>query len=259
MTGTHPLDLTGQVALVTGGNSGIGLGMAEGLARAGADVCIWGRSAEKNKAAVDQLAAHGTRVTAGQVDISDEKAVVDGFTQVVEEFGRLDSCFANAALANSMTNPRYLDSTLEQWRDLMRVDVDGAYLTTREAARHMVELGNGGSIVLTSSIAALFGSPREQAYATAKAGVLALARSLAVEFGRYGIRANAVLPGWTRSPVFDGWLDNPAVSEKVMARIPLRRWGTPEDWAGVAVYLASPASSFHTGDCLRIDGGFGVF
>jgi NAD(P)-dependent dehydrogenase (short-subunit alcohol dehydrogenase family) len=234
--------------------------MADGLARAGADVCIWGRNPEKNQAAVEQLAQHGSRVEARQVDIADENAVVDGFVRLVDEFGRLDSCFANAALANSMTNPRFLDSTLEEWRDLMRVDLEGAYLTTREAARHMVELGNGGSIVLTSSIAALFGSPREQAYATAKAGVLALARSLAVEFGRHGIRANAVLPGWTRSPVFDGWLEkDPAVSERILPRIPLRRWGTPEDWAGVAIYLASPASSFHTGDCLRIDGGFGVF
>ena len=256
---SHPLDLTGQVALVTGGNSGIGLGMADGLARAGADVCIWGRNPDKNKAAVDQLLAHGHGAVAREVDISDEDAIVAGFSRVVEEFGRLDSCFANAALANAMSNPRFLDSTLDQWRDLMRVDLDGAYLTTREAARHMVALGNGGSIVLTSSIAALFGAPREQAYAAAKAGLIALSRSLAVEFGRHGIRANAVLPGWTRSPVFDGWLDNPAVSDKILGRIPLKRWGTPEDWAGIAVYLASPASSFHTGDSFRIDGGYGIF
>ncbi len=259
MSTPHPLDLTGQVALVTGGNSGVGLGMAEGLARAGADVCVWGRSPEKNKAAAEQLAAHGRRVAVYEVDIRDEEAVVAGFIRTVGEFGRLDSCFANAALANAMTSPPFLDSTLQQWRDLMRIDLEGAYLTTREAARHMVELGNGGSIVLTSSIAALFGAPREQAYAAAKGALLSLSRSLAVEFGRYGIRANAVLPGWTRSPVFDGWLENPAVSEKVMSRIPLRRWGTPEDWAGVAIYLASPASSFHTGDCLRLDGGYGVF
>ncbi|UGQ11184.1 SDR family oxidoreductase [Yinghuangia sp. ASG 101] len=259
MKSKHPFDLTGHVALVTGGNSGVGLGMAEGLARAGADVCIWGRNPKKNEDAVKRLTAHGGRVASFEVDISDEEAVVAGFARILGEFGRLDSCLANAALANSMTNPAYLDSTLEQWRSLMRVDLDGAYLTTREAARIMVRQGDGGSIVLTSSIAALFGSPREQAYAAAKAGLLALARSLAVEFGRHRIRANAVLPGWTRSPVFDAWLENPAVEEKVMARIPLRRWGTPEDWAGVAVYLAGDASSFHTGDCLRIDGGYGVF
>lgn len=210
----HPLDLTGHVALVTGGNSGIGLGMAGGLARAGADVCIWGRNPDKNRAAVEQLVVHGHRAVGYEVDISDEGAVVAGPATVVEEFGRLDSCFANAAVANAMSGPRFLDSTLEQWRDLMRVDLDGAYLTTREAARHMVNLGNGGSLVLTSSLATLFGAPREQAYAAAKAGLIALSRSLAVEFGRFGIRANAVLPGWTRSPVFDGWLDNPAVSER---------------------------------------------
>jgi NAD(P)-dependent dehydrogenase (short-subunit alcohol dehydrogenase family) len=222
-------------------------------------VCIWGRSPHKNRAAVEQLRAHGLRAAACEVDISDEAAVVAGFARMVGEFGRLDSCFANAALASAMGNPRFLDSTLEQWRDLMRVELDGAYLTTREAARHMVAMGRGGSLVLTSSIANLFGAPREQAYAAAKAGLIALSRSLAVEFGRFGIRANAVLPGWTRSPVFDGWLDNPAVSEKILTRIPLRRWGTPEDWAGIAVYLASPASSFHTGDSIRIDGGYGVY
>jgi NAD(P)-dependent dehydrogenase (short-subunit alcohol dehydrogenase family) len=259
VTAAHPLDLTGHVALVTGGNSGVGLGMAEGLARAGADVCIWGRNPEKNRAAAARLAAHGRRAKGYEVDVSDEDDVVSAFARLVDEFGRLDSCFANAALANSMTSPRFLDSTLDDWRALMRVDLDGAYLTTREAARWMVQLGSGGSIVLTSSLAAVFGSPREQAYAAAKAGLLALARSLAVEFGKFGIRANALLPGWTHSPVFDQWLENEAVREKVMARIPLRRWGTPEDWAGVAIYLASPASSFHTGDCLRIDGGYGIF
>ncbi|MWA00947.1 SDR family oxidoreductase [Actinomadura sp. LD22] len=233
--------------------------MAEGLARAGADVCVWGRDRDKNRAAVERLTAHGHRATADTIDIGDEDAVVSGFGRLIEEYGRLDACFANAALANAMTNPRFLDSTLQQWRHLMRVDLEGAYLTTREAARHMVDLGNGGSIVVTSSIAALFGAPREEAYSAAKGALLSLSRSLAVEFGRYGIRANAVLPGWTRSPVFDGWLENPAVGEKVMARIPLRRWGTPDDWAGVAIYLASPASSFHTGDCLRIDGGYGIF
>lgn len=256
---THPLDLTGRVALVTGGNSGVGLGMATGLAQAGADVCIWGRNKEKNDAAAEKLRAHGKRVLSLEVDITDEAAVVAGYERLLEEFGRIDACFANAALANAMTNPPYLDSTLEDWRNLMKVDMEGAYLTTREAARHMKAQGEGGSIVLTSSIAALFGAPREEAYSAAKAGLIALARSMAVEFGRYGIRANAVLPGWTRSPVFDGWLDNPAVSDKIMARIPVRRWGTPEDWAGIAIYLASPASSFHTGDSFRLDGGYGVF
>ncbi|SNQ50566.1 2-deoxy-D-gluconate 3-dehydrogenase [Frankia canadensis] len=233
--------------------------MADGLARAGADVCIWGRNEERNRSTVERLAAYGHRASAMRVDISDEDAIVKGFTRLVEEYGRLDSCFANAALANTMTAPRFVDSTLTSWQDMMRIDLDGTYLTTREAARHMIAQGEGGSIVVTSSIAALFGAPREEAYAAAKAGVIALTKSLAVELGRYQIRANAVLPGWTRSAVFDGWLDNPAVSEKVLGRIPLRRWGSGDDWAGIAVYLASSASSFHTGDQFRIDGGYGVF
>ena len=156
----HPLDLSGRVVLVTGGNSGIGLGMADGLARAGATVCIWGRNPDKNAAAVARLREHGRRAKAYQVDIADESDVVCGFTRLVEEFGRLDACFANAAVANSMTNPPFLQSTLAEWRDLMRIDLDGAYLTTREAARHMKALGEGGSIVLTSSLAARFGAAR---------------------------------------------------------------------------------------------------
>ncbi|MEU7815145.1 SDR family oxidoreductase [Pseudonocardia sp. NPDC049154] len=253
------MDLTGHVALVTGGNSGIGLGMADGLARAGADVCLWGRNPEKNAAAVAQLEAHGHRVVAHRVDVAEEEQVVEGFARLEAEFGRLDSCFANAALAGAMDNPPYLESTLEDWRALMRVDLDGAYLTTREAARLLKAQGTGGSIVLTASLAAIFGAPREEAYAAAKGGLTALSRSLAVEFGKYGIRSNTLLPGWTRSPLFDAWLENPAVSDRIKSRIPVRRWGEPEDWAGIAIYLASPLSSFHTGDTFRIDGGFGVF
>jgi NAD(P)-dependent dehydrogenase (short-subunit alcohol dehydrogenase family) len=252
-------DLTGHVALVTGGNSGIGLGMAEGLARCGADVCVWGTNADKNAAAVTRLAAHGTRVRALAVDVGDEAKVVDGFAEVVEHFGRIDSCFANAGLAGGHTNPPFVDSTLEQWRAVTRVNLDGAYLTLREAARQMIVQGAGGSLVATASIGVEFGSPREQAYAASKAGVMAMVRGLAVELGRYDIRATALVPGWTISPMMEPWAQNPAVAERILPRIPLKRWGKPEEWAGIAVYLASGASSFHTGDAIRIDGGYSVF
>jgi NAD(P)-dependent dehydrogenase (short-subunit alcohol dehydrogenase family) len=252
-------DLTGHVALVTGGNSGIGLGMAEGLARCGADVCVWGTNADKNAAAVTRLAAHGTRVRALAVDVGDEAKVVDGFAEVVEHFGRIDSCFANAGLAGGHTNPPFVDSTLEQWRAVTRVNLDGAYLTLREAARQMIVQGAGGSLVATASIGVEFGSPREQAYAASKAGVMAMVRGLAVELGRHDIRATALVPGWTISPMMEPWAENPAVAERILPRIPLKRWGKPEEWAGIAVYLASGASSFHTGDAIRIDGGYSVF
>jgi NAD(P)-dependent dehydrogenase (short-subunit alcohol dehydrogenase family) len=257
---THPLNLTGRMVLVTGGNSGIGLGMAKGLAAAGADVCIWGRNPDKNAAAEKELSAFGRRVIVDAVDLADEAAVVSGMARCAETFGRLDACFANAAITGQMRNPRFLDSTLDDWRSVLRVDLDGTYLTLREAARHMVAAGEGGSLVATSSLAGqVFGAPREQAYAAAKAGIVALVRSVAVELGPSGIRANALLPGWTRSPQFDEWLGNPVVTERILPRIPLRRWGEPDDWTGIAVYLASPASSFHTGDVFRIDGGYGIF
>ena len=252
-------DLSGHVALVTGGNSGIGLGMAEGLARCGADVCVWGTNPAKNAAAVEQLAVHGTRVVARQVDVGDEDQVQRAMAALVAELGRIDSCFANAAMISALSNPRFVDSSLEHWRAVMRVNLDGAYLTLREAARQMIEQGTGGSLVATASLSAIFGSPREEAYAASKAGVIAMTNGLAVELGRYGIRANALLPGWTMSPVVEQWAANPAVTEKILPRIPLRRWGRPEEWAGIAVYLASGASSFHTGDTFRIDGGYGVY
>lgn len=252
-------DLSGHVALVTGGNSGIGLGMAEGLARCGADVCVWGTSADKNEAARDRLSACGTRVMASVVDVGAEHEVVDAIGRLVADFGRLDSCFANAGLAGGHTNPRFVDSTLEQWRAVMRVNLDGAYVTFREAARQMIAQGNGGSLVGTASIAVEFGAPREQSYAAAKAGIVAMVRGLAVELGKYGIRANALLPGWTMSPMTEPWAANPAVAERILPRIPIGRWGRPDEWAGIAVYLASGASTFHTGDTFRIDGGYGVF
>ena len=123
----------------------------------------------------------------------------------------------------------------------------------------MIAQGDGGSLVGTSSISVDFGAPREEAYAAAKAGVIAMMRGLAVELGRYRIRANALLPGWTMSPMMEPWATTPGVAEKILPRIPLRRWGTPQEWAGIAVYLASDASTFHTGDTIRIDGGYSVY
>ncbi|MDO8362179.1 MAG: SDR family oxidoreductase [Actinomycetota bacterium] len=252
-------DLRGRVALITGGNSGIGLGMAEGLAQAGAAVCIWGTNPDKNAAALERLTTHGTKVAAHVVDVGNEAAVVDGVAWVVGEFGRIDACFANAGSAGAHTNPPFVDSTLEQWRAITRVNLDGAYLVLREAAKQMIAQGDGGSLVGTSSISVDFGSPREEAYAASKAGVIAMMRGLAVELGRHRIRANALLPGWTMSPMMEPWAAQPGVAEKILPRIPLRRWGKPEEWAGIAVYLASSASTFHTGDAIRIDGGYSVY
>jgi NAD(P)-dependent dehydrogenase (short-subunit alcohol dehydrogenase family) len=254
----NPFDLRGHVSLVTGGNSGVGLGIADGLARAGADVCIWGTNPEKNARAVERLASYGTRVGAMQVDVSDEMQVTEAMLSLVSEYGRLDSCFANAALTTMRDQPRFVDTSLRHWQDYMRVNLDGTFLTLREAAKQMIHQGEGGSLVVTSSIAARLAAPRDGAYATTKAGVCALVRSVAAELGRYGIRCNTLLPGWTRSPAQAAWEANESVAATVMARMPLGRWGEQDDWGGIAVYLASPASAFHTADEFRIDGGFAV-
>lgn len=254
-------DLSGQVALVTGGNSGIGLGLAEGLVRAGASVCIWGTNADKNAKALEQLrtAAPHAQVEAAIVDISSEDAVTAGFASLKSSFGRLDSCFANAAVTGAFGNARFVDIELANWRSELAVNLDGTFLTLRGAARLMIEQGDGGSLVGTSSLAARFGAPRDAAYGAAKAGIISLTQTLAVELGKFGIRANALLPGWTRSPQFDAWLEHPEVTERILPRIPARRWGEADDWQGIAVYLASRESSFHTGDVFRIDGGYGIF
>ena len=257
-----PFDLTGRVALVTGGNSGIGLGMAEGLAAHGADVAIWGTNPEKNERAIEHLGRYDVELLSVVCDVSDEQAVVQAMAETVEEMGRIDSVFVNAGISG--TSPSFLEMTSEDWRRVMSVNLDGAFYTAREAARHMVARHDdgdptGGSIVFTSSGSSEFGSASGQHYGATKAGVNAMMRGIAVAHARHGIRCNSILPGWIESdmtaPAF-GW---DTFVKKVMPRIPTRRWGTKEDFAGIAVYLTSAASSYHTGDIIRIDGGFHSF
>ena len=253
----EPFDLTGHAALVTGGNSGIGLGMADALARAGADVAIWGTNEQKNATALEQLKAHGTNVVALRCDVGEEDEVEAAFADTLSALGKVDSCFANAGIGGGA--PAFHEFTMEQWRRVTRINLDGVFLTFKAAVRHMVERGEGGSLVVTSSGSAIDGAARNQAYASTKGGVLAMMRGLAVEYARNGIRANAIVPGWIDTPMTEGVLQWERFQEKVLTRIPVRRWGQPEDFGGLAVYLASPASSFHTGDTIVIDGGYAVF
>ena len=253
-------DLTGKVALITGGNSGIGLGMAEGLAAAGASVAIWGRNSAKNTAAREALLKHGGAVEALDVDVADEQAVVDATADTLRRLGRIDTCIANAGVGGGAP---LTEQTTEAWRRVTTVNLDAVFWTFREATRHMVaraEAGDpGGSLLVTSSTSAIHGAPRNQAYAATKAGVLAMVRATAVELARYDIRANAVLPGWIATEMTErlqGW---DKFTEKAIGRVPMRRWGEGEDFAGIAVYFASDASRFHTGDSVVIDGGYTIF
>jgi NAD(P)-dependent dehydrogenase (short-subunit alcohol dehydrogenase family) len=251
-----PFDLSGKVALVTGGNSGIGLGMAEALAQAGADVCIWGTNADKNAAAKATLATHGTRVVALACDVGDEHAVENSFAATLAGLDRVDACFANAGIGGSMP---FVDMTTDEWRRVLRVNLDGVFFTLRAAARHMVERGGGGSLAVTSSLAAIEGQARGEHYAATKGAVIAMIRALATEHARHGIRANAILPGWIETPMTDRLFAWEPMQKKVFPRIPLRRWGEGRDFGGLAVYLASDASSYHTGDTLVVDGGYSIF
>lgn len=250
----NPFDLTGHVAVVTGGGSGIGLGMAEGLARAGATVAIMGRSAQRLDSAAAALRGHGNPVLPIACDVTDEQAVTDAMARIRSEFGWLDSCFANAGVRGPITP--LLETSLAQFREVTRVDLDGVFVTLREAARQMIAAGRGGSLVGVSSLGALQGMPRQLGYAASKAGVTSLMDSLAVELARHGIRANTIQPGWFDTEMMAEGLGNERFTSRVLPRVPVRRWGTAEDIGGVAVYLASTASAYHTGDVLRLDGGY---
>lgn len=255
------LDLHGKAAVVTGGNSGIGLGIAAALVAAGAEVCIWGRDRARNAAAVAQFAASGNALMAIECDVSDESQVDHAFARVVAGFGRVDACFANAGVVP--TPARLIDTSVDEWRRVLAVDLDGVFFTLRAAGRHMAQRGSG-SICLVSSVVALHGAPRRYAYAAAKAGVVALARSAAIELGARHIRVNALLPAWTETPALRDLMhsSDPFMRKwraALLARIPLQRWGRPEDLGGIAVYLASDASAYHTGDAIVIDGGYSIF
>ncbi|MEE8435156.1 MAG: SDR family NAD(P)-dependent oxidoreductase [bacterium] len=264
----HAFDLTGKAALVTGGNSGIGLGMARGLAAAGADVCIWGTNPDKNAAALEQLQdAAGEAGATGkgmgqlmalQCDVGDEDAVERGFAETVDALGKVDACFANAGVGGDRRKS-FAEMTIEEWRRVMGINLEGAFLTFRAAVRHMLARGGGGSLVATASLSAMEGAPRSQHYAASKGGMISLIRGLAVEFGRKGIRANTIVPGWIESNMTRDFFALKAVQEKVLTRVPLKRWGTGDDFAGIACYLTSDASAYHSGDTFVIDGAYALF
>jgi len=250
-------NLGGKVVLVSGGNAGIGLGFARGVARAGGDVVIWGRRAEKNADAATALKEFGGRVLTQEVDVADEARVVEAMAQAIEEMGRIDGVIANAGM---MRNERsFLDMTTDAWHGLLAVNQHGAYLTVREAARHMkrrYDAGDpGGTLLFCASLSALTGSPGMQHYNAAKGAIVALSRGIAVEAGRYGIRSNVVCPGHTVSETVDLPDDHP-VMERVRRYNPMGRMGTSADFEGIGVYFMSDWSSFHTGDVVIVEGGW---
>jgi len=251
-------DLTGKVALITGGNGGIGLAMGEALAEAGAAVCVWGMKEHKNAAAAERLKKISDRTMVMRVDVSDEEATEKAFAATVEAFGRVDAFFANAGVTGQGVTS-FMDMSTAEWRRVLSVNLDGAFFGLRAAARHMAKLGDGGVLVGVSSFAAVSGQPRGEHYAATKGGLVSVMKSLAVEMARYHVRAHAILPAWIVTDLTEETLNDEKFRAKVMPREPMRRWGQPEDFGGLAVYLVSDSSGFHTGDTFIIDGGYSLF
>lgn len=258
-----PFDLTGKVALITGGNGGIGLGFGEAIAMAGGDVCIWGRNAAKNADALARLndVSGGGTHTALTCDVTDEAEVEKRFAETLEAHGRVDGCFANAGM--SARAKSFNDMTMDEFRQVLSVNLDAAFLTFRTATRHMVERAKngdpGGRLVGTASLAAISGPARNEHYAASKGGLISMTNAMAIEFARHGITANSILPGWIETEMTEKTFADPRFHGNVMPRMPMRRWGKPEDFGGIAVYLMSDASSFHTAQSFLIDGGYWVF
>ncbi|CAN7438297.1 SDR family NAD(P)-dependent oxidoreductase [Phenylobacterium sp. LjRoot225] len=254
-----PWDMTGKVVVITGGNAGIGLGFARGIARAGGDVVIWGRRQEKNEEAAAQLAEFGVRALPQSVDVADEAQVVAGMAEAVAKMGRVTGVIANAGVMKPVTS--FLEMTNEAYHGLLAINQHGAFHAAREAARHFKarwDAGDqsGGSILFCASLSAVTGSPGMQHYNAAKGAMASMARGIAVDLGRYAIRANTVCPGYTISEtVIDPGPDHP-LGKRVREGTPIPRFGTPEDFEGIGVYFMSDASRFHTGDLVKVDGGW---
>ncbi|MDE2607031.1 MAG: SDR family oxidoreductase [Burkholderiales bacterium] len=256
----QPFDLSGRGVVVTGGNGGIGYGMARALLAAGAKVAIWGSHPQKTGKARDSLAQEcgdASRVHAFVCDVGDEAQVESAFADSVAALGRVDSCFANAGVSGKGT--LLTDMTLEEFRRVQRVNVEGVFLTLRAAARHMAQHGQGGSLVATASTAAVEGAARNSHYGASKGAVTSFVRALAVELARHRIRVNSILPGWIVTDMTEHSVHNPRFADAVMPRIPARRWGQIDDFGGIAVYLASDASAYATGEQFLIDGGYTKF
>lgn len=254
-------DLSHRAVVVTGGNGGIGLGMARALLAAGASVAIWGSNPDKTLRAKAALAAEcgePERVHAFVCDVGDEAQVDATFAASIDALGgRIDACFANAGVSGKGTP--LLEMSLEEFRRLQRINVEGVFLTLRAAARHMAAHGRGGSLVATASTAAIEGAARNSHYGASKGAVTSLVRALAVELARHKIRVNSILPGWIVTEMTERSMNNPKFAGAVLPRIPARRWGDIDDFGGIAVYLASDASAYATGEQFVIDGGYTKF
>jgi 2-deoxy-D-gluconate 3-dehydrogenase len=246
-------DLSGRVAIVTGGNSGIGYGIAEGLAEAGATLVIVGRRAAANADAVKSLEARGARAIAIEADVAHEADCTRLIAQAAERAGRIDILVNNAGTA--IRKPPHEYSAAE-WRQIIDVNLSSAFYCAHAAYPHLCRTG-GGKIINIGSMMSIFGAPFAVAYGASKGGLVQMTKGLATAWAKDNIQSNAILPGWIDTPFTRAGREQvPGLHERVLARTPAGRWGTPADFAGAAVFLASSASAFINGATLVIDGGY---
>jgi 2-deoxy-D-gluconate 3-dehydrogenase len=248
-------DLAGRVAIVTGGNGGIGLGMATGLAQAGASLLIAGRNAGKNAAAVKALEAMGAKAAAVAADVTQQSACQALVAAALAQFGRLDILVNNAG-TNIRKQPQ--DYTLEEWKAVLDTNLTSAFLCSQAAYPAMRKAG-GGKIINIGSMLSIFGTSFAGPYGASKGGMVQLTKSLACAWAKDKIQVNAVLPGWIDTELTRAArMEVAGLHERVLARTPAGRWGDPADFAGIAVFLASSASDFVTGTAIPVDGGYSV-
>ena len=250
-------NLSEKVFVITGGNGGIGLGLAEGIAEAGGSIAVWARNEEKNAHAVKILGDIGVKARSYVCDVSSEENVIATLASTVNDFGRLDGLFANAGRAG--TGTPFVETSLEDWRNVTAVNLDGVFLCLREAAKQIISQGSGGSLVAVSSTSAIHGAAGNEAYGTAKTAVTGLVRALAVSLARFQIRVNCLLPGWTVTELASPAFENEYFREVTTKRTPVRRWADPSEFREVGAFLADPSQTFHTGQQVCVDGGYTIF
>ncbi|HEX7248982.1 MAG TPA: glucose 1-dehydrogenase [Burkholderiales bacterium] len=249
----NPFDLKGKAALVTGGNGGIGLGMAKGLAQAGASVAVAGRDEKKNAEAVKALKALGASAFSVKADLREEKSARAAVDQAAEKLGRLDILVNNAGM-NIRKAPQ--DLSLADWNTVMETNLTSAFLCSQAAYPHLQRAG-GGKIINIGSMMSIFGAAYLAPYAASKAGIVQLTKALASAWAKDNIQVNAVLPGWIETDLTRRAKEElKGLNERVLSRTPAGRWGDPTDLSGIAVFLASRASDFVTGTGIPVDGGY---
>jgi 2-deoxy-D-gluconate 3-dehydrogenase len=248
-------DLKGKVAVITGGNGGIGLGIARGLAQAGASIMIGGRNVAKSENAAAELRNEGAKAAAFALDVRDVNSCTAMVQTTVERFGRLDILVNNAGI-NIRRQPDQM--TPAEWREVLAINLDGAFHCSRAVYSAMTKAG-GGKIINIGSMLSIFGVSFAPAYAASKGGIVQLTRALATAWAKDNIQVNAVLPGWINTDLTRRAREQiEGLQQRVLERTPAQRWGEPEDFAGIAVFLASEASNFVTGTAIPVDGGYSV-